>query len=88
MTYTVQILPVATRAIRKLPPEAKRRVQAMIELLAEDARPPSAKKLTARHEWHPRRSDYRARSRIEDAILTIIICARQFVLLRGGLLVR
>lgn len=33
MTYAVQILPVAVRTIRKLPPEAKRRVEAVIELL-------------------------------------------------------
>ena len=73
MTYTVQILPVATRAIRKLPPEAKRRVQAMIELLGEDARPPSAKKLTGRPEWRVRSGDYRVLYRIEDAVLTVII---------------
>ena len=73
MTYTVQILPVATRAIRKLPPEAKRRVQAMIELLADDARPPAAKKLTARPEWGVRSGDYRVLYRIEDAVLTVII---------------
>lgn len=73
MTYTVQILPVAARAIRKLPPEAKRRVQAMIELLAENARPPSATKLTARPEWRVRSGDYRVLYRIDDAVLTIIV---------------
>ncbi|HMQ38535.1 MAG TPA: hypothetical protein PKE46_13195 [Micropruina sp.] len=44
----VQILPVAARAIRRLPPEAKRRIEAAIELLADD---PPAGKLTARPEW-------------------------------------
>ncbi|MCY7412757.1 MAG: type II toxin-antitoxin system RelE/ParE family toxin [Salinibacterium sp.] len=73
MTYTVQILPVATRAIRRLPPEAKRRVQAIIELLAQDARPPSAKKLTGRPEWRVRSGDYRLLYRIEDTVLTVII---------------
>ncbi len=73
MTYTVQILPVATRVIRRLPPEAKRRVQAMIELLTEDARPPSATKLTARPEWRVRSGDYRVLYRIDDAVLTIIV---------------
>ena len=73
VTYTVQILPVAIRAIRKLPPEAKRRVQAMIELLAEDPRPPSSKKLTARPEWRVRSRDYRVLYRIEDAVLTVVI---------------
>jgi mRNA interferase RelE/StbE len=73
VTYTIQILPVASRAIRKLPPEAKRRVQAMIELLAEDARPPASTKLTARAEWRVRSGDYRVLYRIEDTVLTVII---------------
>lgn len=73
MTYTVRILPVAARAIRKLPAEAKRRVQAMIELLADDARPPAAKKLSARPEWRVRSGNYRVLYRIEDEALTIII---------------
>lgn len=73
MTYAVHILPVAAQAIRKLPPEGKRRVQAMIELLAGDARPPAAKKLTARPEWRVRSGDYRVLYRIDDAVLTVII---------------
>ncbi|MFE7844019.1 type II toxin-antitoxin system RelE/ParE family toxin [Microbacterium sp. NPDC057407] len=73
MIYHVQILPVAVREIRKLPPEAKRRVQAAIELLAENPRPPAAKKLTARPEWRVRTGDYRVLYRIEDDILTIVV---------------
>ncbi len=73
MTYTVQILPVATRAIRKLPPAGKRRVQAIIELLAQDARPPSAKKLSGRPEWRVRSGDYRVLYRINDSVLTVIV---------------
>lgn len=45
----------------------------MIELLADDARPPAAKKLTARAEWRVRSGDYRVLYRIEDAVLTVII---------------
>lgn len=73
MTYEVRVLPVATRAIRKLPPEARRRVQAIIDLLSEEPRPPSAKKLTARPEWRVRSGDYRVLYRIEDSVLTVII---------------
>ena len=73
MTYTVQVLPVAVRTIRKLPPEAKRRVEAVIELLAEDPRPPAAKKLTARPEWRVRSGDYRVLYRIEDRVLTVVV---------------
>lgn len=66
MTCHIRVLPVAARAIRKLPPEGKRRVQAVIQLLAEDPRPPAAKKLTARPEWRVRSGDFRVLYRIED----------------------
>lgn len=73
MTYGIQVLPVAARAIRKLPPEAKRRIEAAIELLAEDPRPPAAKKLTARPEWRVRTGDYRVLYRIEDQVLIVVV---------------
>lgn len=73
MTYQIQVLPIATRAIKKLPPEAKRRVQAVVELLAEDPRPPAAKKLTGRPEWRVRTGDYRVLYRIHDDVLTIVV---------------
>lgn len=73
MTYRIEILPAAIREIRKLPPEAKRRVQAVIELLATDPRPPAAKRLVARPEWRVRTGDYRVIYRIEDAVLTVVV---------------
>lgn len=73
MTYEIQILPAAVRELRKLPPEAKRRVQAVIELLADDPRPPASKKLTGRAEWRVRTGDYRVLYRIEDALLTVVV---------------
>ena len=45
----------------------------MIELLAEDPRPPSAKKLSARPEWRVRSGDYRVLYRIEDEVVAVII---------------
>ena len=73
MTYRIDVLPAAVRAIRKLPPEAKRRIQAVIDVLAEEPRPPAAKKLTARPEWQVRTGDYRVLYRIEDEVLTIVV---------------
>ena len=73
MSYGIQLLPVAVRAIRKLPPEGKRRVQAVIEIFADDPRPPAARKLTGRPEWRVRSGDYRVLYRIEDAVLTVVI---------------
>jgi mRNA interferase RelE/StbE len=73
VTYAVHLLPAAIRSLRRLPPEAKRRVQAVIDLLAENPRPPSAKRLTARPEWRVRSGDYRVLYRIEDELLTVVV---------------
>jgi mRNA interferase RelE/StbE len=73
VTYRVEVLPVAARAIRKLPPEAKRRVQAVLELLADEPRPPSAKRLVARPEWRVRTGDYRVLYRIDDGVLVVVV---------------
>ncbi len=73
MSYRIEVLPVAVRAIRKLPPEGKRRVQAVIELLSEEPRPPSSRKLTGRAEWRVRTGDYRVLSRIEDDTLIVVV---------------
>lgn len=73
MTCRIEVLPAAVGEIRKLPPEAKRRVQAAIELLSENPRPPAATKLTARPEWRVRTGDYRVLYRIEDGILTMVV---------------
>lgn len=73
MTYEIQVLPAAVRELRKLPPEAKRRVQAVIELLADEPRPPASRKLTGRAEWRVRTGDYRVLYRIEDAVLTVVV---------------
>ncbi|MBS3178618.1 MULTISPECIES: type II toxin-antitoxin system RelE/ParE family toxin [Pseudoclavibacter] len=73
MSYQILVLPAAARAIKKLPPEAKRRIQAAVELLAEDPRPPAAKKLTGRPEWRVRTGDYRVLYRIQDDVLTVVI---------------
>lgn len=73
MTYRIEILPAAIRAIRKLPPDARVRVAAAIDLLATNPRPPAAKKIAARVEWRVRTGDYRVLYRIEDDVLTVII---------------
>jgi mRNA interferase RelE/StbE len=73
VTHKVEVLPVAARAIRKLPPEGRRRVQAVIELLAEQPRPPTAAKLTGRPEWRARSGDYRVLYRIEDQRLLVVV---------------
>lgn len=65
--------PRAVRVIKKLPPEAKRRIHAAVELLAENPRPPAAKKLTGRPEWQMWTADYRLLHRIEDDVMTVVV---------------
>ncbi|WP_413249118.1 type II toxin-antitoxin system RelE family toxin [Sinomonas flava] len=72
-TYRVEVLPAALRSIRKLPSEAKRRIQAAIDLLADEARPPAAKKFTGRPEWRVRMGDYRILYRIQDEVLLVAV---------------
>ncbi len=73
MSYEVLILPGAVRALRKLPPDAKRRVQAVIELLSSNPRPPAATKLTARPEWRVRAGDHRVIYQIQDDVLVVVV---------------
>jgi len=73
VTFRIEVLPFAAREIRKLPPEGQRRVQAVIELLADNPRPPAARKLTARPEWRVRTGEYRVLYRIEDERLVIVV---------------
>nr|WP_281168364.1 type II toxin-antitoxin system RelE/ParE family toxin [Agrococcus lahaulensis] len=48
-------------------------MQAMLELLAEDPRPPAARKLTGRPEWRVRSGDYRVVYAIEDDRLLVVV---------------
>lgn len=72
----VQLAPAALRQLRKLPPEARRRIQAAVELLAESPRLPVAKKLSGRSsDWCVRTGDYRVIYEICDAQLIVLVVA-------------
>lgn len=76
MTYRIDLSPVASRQLRKLDPSARRRVQAAIELLATEPRPPGAKKLIrGAGEWRVRTGDYRIVYEINDGVLVILVLA-------------
>ena len=76
MSHAVHVAPAAVRQLRKLPPEARRRIQAAIELLAETPRPPGAKKLAgSRNDWRVRTGDYRIIYEIRDAQLIVLVVA-------------
>ena len=74
MTYRIEIAPAARRQLRKLDPVARRRIQAAIDLLAEDPRPPAAKRLIDfAGEWRVRVGDYRIVYDIFDGELVVLV---------------
>ena len=76
MTYRVQVAPAAVRQLRKLDGTALRRVQAAIELLAEEPRPSGARKLVGGDgEWRVRTGDYRIVYEINDGVLLVLVVA-------------
>jgi mRNA interferase RelE/StbE len=76
VTYRVEVAPAALRQLRKLDRAALRRVQAAIELLADEPRPTGAKKLVdGGGEWRVRTGDYRVVYQIHDNVLLILVVA-------------
>lgn len=76
VTYAVMLAPAAQRQLRKLDPSARRRIQAALELLAIDPRPPAAVQLVGGEgEWRVRTGDYRIVYEIHDVQLTVLVLA-------------
>ena len=76
MSYRIELSPAAARQLRKLDGAARRRVQAAVEPLASDPRPPSAKKLVGGDgEWRVRTGDYRIVYEIHDGVLVVLFLA-------------
>lgn len=74
--YRIEVSPAAARQLRKLDHAARRRVQAAVELLASDPRPPGAKKLVGGEgEWRVRTGDYRIVYEIRDQVLVLLVLA-------------
>jgi len=75
-TYRIEVAPSAVRQLRKFDSAAQRRVQAAVELLAHDPRPPGAKKLTGgAGGWRVRTGDYRIVYEIHDQVLCVLVLA-------------
>ena len=76
MTYRVEVAEAAVRSLRKLDPTARRRVQAAIELLAEQPRPSGARKLVGGDGlMRVRTGDYRIVYEIHDDVLVVLVVA-------------
>ena len=74
MSYEVQLTPAAARQLRKFDPQVRRRIQAAVELLAADPRPPAATRLVGgAGEWRVRTGDYRIVYEIHDGRLLVLV---------------
>jgi mRNA interferase RelE/StbE len=71
--YRIELRPAALRTLRKLDPQIRRRIHGAIALLAENPRPPNAKKLKGRDAFRVRTGNYRVIYTIEDDILLIVV---------------
>ena len=76
MTYRVEVAEAAVRSLRKRDPTARRRVQAAIELLAEQPRPSGARRLVGGDGlMRVRTGDYRIVYEIHDSVLLVLVVA-------------
>ena len=76
MTYRVEVAEAAVRSLRKRDPTARRRVQAAIELLAEQPRPSGARRLVGGDGlMRVRTGDYRIVYEIHDDVLVVLVVA-------------
>lgn len=74
MTCRIELGPAAVRALKKLDRHALLRIQAALELLADDPRPPGAKKLAGGDgEWRVRTGDYRVIYEVHDDVLLVLV---------------
>jgi mRNA interferase RelE/StbE len=73
--YRIELRPAAVRALRKLDPPIRYRLQGAIALLAQDPRPPAARALPGRPGLRLRVGDYRIIYTVADDVLLIVLVA-------------
>ncbi|MGH3382997.1 MAG: type II toxin-antitoxin system RelE family toxin [Nocardioidaceae bacterium] len=71
--YRIELRPAAVRALRKLDPQVRRRVQGAIALLAHDPRPPGARALQGRPGLRVRVGDYRIIYTVDNDVLLVVV---------------
>jgi len=75
--HRIELRPAAVRALRKLDPSVRHRLQGAIALLAQDPRPPAARALQGRPGLRVRVGDYRIiYTVVDDALLVAVVTLR------------
>ena len=73
MSYRVEILRRAAKAVSKLPPKDYVRVRDGIRALGTEPRPPGCKKLVGRDGWRVRVGRYRVIYEIADTVRVVTV---------------
>jgi mRNA interferase RelE/StbE len=73
MTFRIELRPAVVRALRKIDPQDRGRLQGTIALLAQDPRPPGVKSLQGRPGLRVRVGNYRIIYTIQDDVLLIVV---------------
>ncbi|MDI3195748.1 type II toxin-antitoxin system RelE/ParE family toxin [Pseudarthrobacter sp. AL07] len=71
--YRIELRPAAIRALKKVHPEDRARIQGAIALLGQDPRPPKAIALSGRPGYRVRVGDYRIIYTIQDDVLLVVV---------------
>lgn len=71
--YRVELRPAAVKALRRIDPGDRGRIQGAIALLSENPRPPAARALQGRPGMRVRVGNYRIIYTIEDDILLVVV---------------
>jgi mRNA interferase RelE/StbE len=73
--YRIELRPAAVKALRKIDPQDRGRIQGAIALLGEDPRPPGARALQGRPGLRVRVGNYRIIYTVEDDVLVVVVLA-------------
>lgn len=73
MTYRIEVLRAAEKSLRSLDRPVRERIEAAIDGLSQDPRPPGCKRLVNSSAWRIRIGDYRVLYEIRDAVLVVIV---------------
>ena len=73
MRYSIEFVPSARTALRKLPPPIRKRIQVAIDELAENPFPPGVKKLHGEEGYRIRVGDYRVIYDVEHGRLIVLV---------------
>ncbi|GHS90193.1 hypothetical protein AGMMS50218_17820 [Actinomycetota bacterium] len=73
MSYRIELRPAAVKALRRVDPRDRPRLQGAIALLGQDPRPPGARALRGRPGLRVRVGDYRILYTVHDDVLVVVV---------------